>query len=89
MMQNRKRKPLIKKTYDELTLGEKLRYWKRYQKGLVQFIETEKSTYRELEFIISEIRDVEKKIKSIKEMIQINREKSIFAEPIVSINQIY
>jgi hypothetical protein len=89
MMQNRKRKPLIKKKYEELTLGEKLKYWKRYQKGLIDFVESDKMSYRELECVINEIQEVERKIKSIQEAMQINREKSIFVEDITSINQLF
>jgi hypothetical protein len=46
-------------------------------------------SYRELECVINEIQEVERKIKSIQEAMQINREKSIFVEDITSINQLF
>jgi uncharacterized protein Yka (UPF0111/DUF47 family) len=89
MMQNRKRKPVIAKPYDKMTLDEQLKYWQRYQKGLIDYLENEKTNFDEKEKVFTEIKKVKKKIDEIKETIRIDIEKSIFVEPIKTINQLY
>jgi len=72
IMENKKRKTTALKPYDELTINERLIFWKKYQKGIIQFLENEKNSYFQIEKLINEIKEIEKKIKNIKNEIKTN-----------------